>query len=80
MKDEHVPLVMQTGCFISNKIYRILQEDESDGISYAFQYFANSMSDYFNYKENHAAALQKQSLDLFPDKYVVFRTLLREVV
>jgi hypothetical protein len=79
MKEEHVPRVMETGCFIDHKMYRVLQEDETEGITYAFQYFANNISDYFDYKEKHAAAIQKESLDLFPGKYTAFRTILKEV-
>ena len=79
MKEEHIPRVMETGCFTESKIFRVLQEDETEGITYAFQYKANSISDYFNYKETFADKLQKESLDLFPGKYTAFRTLLREV-
>ena len=79
MKEEHIPRVMETGCFVESKVYRILQEDETEGISYAFQYFANNISDYFNYQKNFAAALQKESLDLFPGKYTAFRSILKEV-
>lgn len=78
LKEEHVPRVMESGCFTGNKIYRILAEDETEGISYAFQYFANNMSDYFNYKENFAPALQKD-FDFFPDKFSIFRTILKEI-
>jgi len=78
MKEEHMPRVMETGCFVDKKIYRVLQEDETEGITYALQYFANGIADYFNYKENFAADLQKEGLDLFPGKYTAFRTLLRE--
>ena len=79
MKEEHIPRVMETGCFVESKVYRILQEDETEGVSYAFQYFAESISDYFNYQNNFAAKLQKESLDLFPDKYTAIRTILKEV-
>ncbi len=79
MKEEHMQRVMQTGCFTDTKIYRVLEENTTDGITYAIQYFANTMTDYFDYKEQHAARLQKESLDLFPGKFSVFRTLLKEV-
>jgi hypothetical protein len=79
MKEEHIPRVMETGCFVQNKMYRILQEDETEGITYAIQYFAENMSAYFDYKENFAAGFQQDGLALFPDKYTAFRTLLREV-
>lgn len=79
MKEEHIPRVMETGCFVESKIYRVLEENTPDGITYAFQYFAEDISKYFDYKEKHAARLQKESLDLFPNKFHVFRTLLKEV-
>lgn len=79
IKEEHIPRVMETGCFVESRTYRVLEEDTTDGITYAFQYFANNITDYFDYKEHHAGRLQKESLDLFPGKYTSFRTLLKEV-
>ena len=79
MKEDHIPKVMATGCFVNFKILRILEEDQSDGIAYAIQYSAKTLNDYFDYKNNHAVALQKEVNDIFPDKFVAHRTLLREV-
>ncbi|MFN8309268.1 MAG: DUF4286 family protein [Chitinophagales bacterium] len=79
MKEEHIPRVMETGCFTSYKMYSILEDNQADGRSYAIQYFAENMTSYFDYKEHHAARLQKESADTFPNKYHAFRTLLREI-
>jgi len=79
MKEEHVPRVMETGCFTGFKMYRILEEDQTDGIAYAFQYFAKTINDYFDYQQRFAKELQKETQDMFPDKFVAHRTLLREV-
>jgi hypothetical protein len=79
MKEEHIPRVMETGCFVDSKMYRVLEENTTDGITYAFQYFAQDISNYFDYKEHHAAHLQKEGLDLFPGKFHAFRTLLKEI-
>ena len=79
MKEEHIPQVMETGCFSEHKMYRVLQEDETEGVTYAIQYFAKHISDYFTYQEKFATALQKTSLDLFPGKYTAFRTILKQV-
>lgn len=79
MKEDHIPRVMQTGCFKDYKMYRILEEDTRDGISYCVQYFATDIADYFNYKENFGPAFQKELPEYFPGKYVAFRTLLREI-
>lgn len=79
MKEEHIPRVLETGCFKDAKMYRILEEDTRDGISYAIQYFTDTLGQYFDYKEHHAPRLQKEALDTFPGKFHAFRTLLREV-
>jgi hypothetical protein len=79
MKEDHIPRVVGTGCFTGYKMYRIMEEDQSVGMTYAVQYFANTITDYFDYKEHHAPALQQEAKDMFPDKFTAFRTLLREV-
>jgi hypothetical protein len=79
MKEDHIPRVMATGCFVNFKMYRILEEDQTDGISYATQYFAKTINDYFDYKENFATTLKNEVQEMFPGKFVAHRTLLREV-
>lgn len=79
MKEEHIPKVMDTQCFSSYKMYRILEEDTQDGISYCIQYSAENISNYFDYKEKFASVLQRETQEAFPGKYHAFRTLLKEV-
>jgi len=79
MKEDHIPKVMETGCFTDHKFYRIMEENQSDGMTYAIQYFANELSNYFDYKEKYAESMQKDMRDTWPDKYAAFRTLLREI-
>ncbi len=79
MKEEHIPKVLTTGCFKDFKFYRIMEENQSDGMTYAVQYFAPELSNYFDYQEKHAALMQKDMHDTWPDKYAAFRTLLREI-
>lgn len=79
MKNEHIAEVLQTGKFVSYKFHRVLAENETDGITYNVLYYAHSMSDYFDYKEDFAPALQEKALLKFPNKFVAFRTLLKEV-
>src|SRR5690349_14396968 len=78
LREEHIPKVMQTGCFTAFKMYRILEENTQDGISYCIQYFAKEISNYFDYQQQHAAALQKETQQAFPGKYIAIRTLLKE--
>ena len=79
MKEDHIPQVLETGCFTDHKFYRIMEENQSDGMTYAIQYFTPELSKYFDYQNNHAPALQKEMKDTWPDKYAAFRTLLKEI-
>jgi len=79
MKADHIPRVMETGCFTDHKVYRILEDNQSDGMTYAIQYMTDNISRYFDYQEKHAPGLQKEMREIWPDKYTAFRTLLREV-
>ncbi len=79
MKLEHIPRVLETGLFNDHRMLRILEDDQSDGISYAVQYTAKDMSDYFTYEAEHAPALRQEAADKYPNKFVAFRTLLKVV-
>ena len=50
MKEDHIPRVLATGCFYDHKMFRVVEADQSDGITYAIQYFGHSMNDYFTYQ------------------------------
>ena len=79
MKEDHIPKVLETGCFTGYKFYRVMEEDQSTGMTYAVQYFAPDLPTYFKYQNQYAQALQKESKDIWQDKYTAFRTLLREI-
>ena len=75
MKEKHIPDVMKTGCFLDNRICRILVDEES-GTSYSIQYTCESMNKLKEYQEKHAPRLQKEHSERYKDKFVAFRTLL----
>lgn len=79
MKAKHIPDVLKTDKFVGYKMYKVLVEDETDGITYNIQYSANTMADYFDYLNDYAEVLQVEHGLKYKDKFVAFRTLLREV-
>ncbi len=79
MKEEHIPEVMSKGFFTEYRMLRLLEQDESDGLTFAIQYLSNTMADYELYKEKFAPALQQQVLDKYEGKFVAFRTLMEVV-
>lgn len=79
MREVHIPDVMKTGQFQSHRLCKLMEQDETDGPTYAIQYLATSMSHVFTYKEKFAQALQKEHTEKYAGKFVAFRTLLRIV-
>jgi len=79
MKHEHIPAVLATGYFQDNRMMRLLETDEHDGVTYAIQYRAVSMEDYLIYQEQKAPALQQEHTERYRNKFVAFRTVMREV-
>ena len=79
MVGEHIPRILETGCFTSYQLVRLLEVDDSDGPTYAIQYYALSKADYNRYVELHAAVLQKQSYEKWGDGFMAFRSLMQVV-
>jgi hypothetical protein len=78
MKSTHIPDVVNTGCFLHGKMFRIMV-DEQQGTSYSIQYTANSMKEVEHYLEQHAPRLRQDATDKFGGKFTAFRTLLEQV-
>ena len=79
MQEVHIPEVMATGLFLDNRIAKVLLQDESDGISYSFQYTCADMATMQKYTALHAPNLQKAHAARYKDKFVAFRTLLEVI-
>ncbi|MEL7223121.1 MAG: DUF4286 family protein [Bacteroidota bacterium] len=80
MKDVHIPKVLATGAFISNKMYKLLNEvPDATGATYSVQYLCENMALLDGYINNFAPALAKEHVDRYANKHVAFRTVLEEV-
>ena len=75
MRTVHVPDVMNTGCFVMNKIMK-LKDPVQDGNTYSFQYFAESDEILTDYLNNHAPSLRADVDRKFANQYLAFRTIL----
>jgi len=79
MQETHIGEVMATGHFTDYKFCRLLDQDESEGITFVIQYYCDSIKDYLDYKNNHADRLQTETRKLFQDKYIGYRSVMREI-
>ena len=79
MRDIHIPEVLGTGCFEKHQLVRLLDVDETEGPTYAAQYYAATEADYERYMDMHSPALRKAATDKWREKAVYFRSLMRIV-
>jgi len=81
MLQSHIPEVMETGCFQSYKVFKLLtQADDDEGVNYAIQYTTNSMDEYERYQKDFGPLLRKKTLERYGESVLAFRSLLKEVV
>lgn len=79
MKTDHLPAIMQTGKFVRFNFSKLIDVDETDGLTYSVQFFANIKKDYDQYIQQHSAQLKKEAIDKWGAKFISFRSLMEEV-
>lgn len=79
MKDEQIPLVLKTQYFKRYQLVRLLQVDDSDGPTYAVQYYAESLEDCNDYIQEFGASQQRKSIEKWGNLFVDFSTLMEVV-
>ena len=80
LKDTHIQEVMSTGLFISNNMFKIVENHtERTHNSYAIQYTLESWEKFEEYSSKHAAELQLKTKLKFGDNVLAFRTFLEKI-
>lgn len=69
----HITKMLSTGKFTEAKLTKVLVND-FDSTTYSIQYKAISREALDDYYKNHAPALREESIKIFADKTVAFRT------
>lgn len=78
MQDVHIPEVMATGMFISNRLLKVL-DSPNEGITYCAQYVAETLDHYNKYQEVFAPALQAELNERYKNRFVAYRSLMEFV-
>lgn len=78
MREEHIPEVMKTGCFIESRLSRI-QGEEEGGVTFSIMYVSSSQELYDTYLHQHAQQLQSEHSLRFNGKFAAFRTVLNVI-
>lgn len=78
MQETHIPEVMATGKFVSNRLLKVV-DSPNEGVTYCAQYIAESYNDYDEYMTNFAPELQEKLKEKFENRHVAYRSLMEFV-
>jgi len=78
MQEIHIPEVMATGMFVSNRLLKVV-DSPNEGVTYCAQYVAENMANYDQYQSAFAPALQEKLNEKFKNRFVAYRTLMEFV-
>ena len=81
MQETHIPEVMQTGCFLENRLSRMVipADPEKDGVTYSVQYLCGNMAILQQYQARFAPTLQQDHKQRYDGKFVAFRSVMEIV-
>jgi hypothetical protein len=76
---ENIPEITGTGFFISHKLFRLLEQDDSDGKTYAVQYMAMNEEQYQLYLIEYAEWFRQKAFKKWGDKIISFHSILEVI-
>jgi len=79
LKEEHIPEMIATGCFEDATVLQLIDIDQTDGLTYAVQYHAQSKEQYHLYLQQHAGAIRKKVTEKWGTRIISFRTVMTVV-
>jgi hypothetical protein len=79
IKEEHIPDIINTGCFTGATILRLLETDESEGPTYAVQYIAESKAQYNKYIAQYAPKMRQKAINKWGSQFIAFRSIMQHI-
>ncbi len=79
MQEEHLNDMMNTGLFSDYRLCRLLEQDETEGVSYVVQYHCDSVENYQTYVKEHAPKMRQKGINKFGGRFVAFRTVMEVI-
>jgi hypothetical protein len=79
MRNDFIPEMIATELFSHYRIVKILDIDESDGPTYAIQYFTDSRTKYDQFVQLYSNKLSQKAIEKWKDKIFSFRSLMEVI-
>ena len=74
MHEKHIPDMIATGKFSKALMSRVLVKEEMGGFTYSVQFTTDLKETLEKYYQEDADRLRNETIQLFPNKFVAFRT------
>jgi hypothetical protein len=78
-QQEHIPEIMSSGLFSEWKMFRLLEQDDTEGSTFIVQFFAPNKASYQQYIDEYAAMFRQKSFDKWGNQFIAFRTVMEIV-
>ena len=79
MKEKHIPEIMEKRCFENYQFVKLLDIDETEGLTYAVQFYTATKAAYEKYIIEYAPSLRDEALMSWGNKIISFRSLMEIV-
>lgn len=79
IREVYLAAVMKTELFTEYKMYKVLTHDDESSASYSIQLFSSKIENVLLYLEKFAPLVVEEQRQRFPNRHVVFNTLLEEI-
>jgi hypothetical protein len=79
LMEQHAPQIIRTHCFTNFTIYKLLDHDEEDRVTYVVQYFSKNIKNYQRYINQFAESFRKEAFNKWGNKFIAFRTVMEVV-
>lgn len=76
MQEEHMPELKSTGLFADMRLCRLLEQDETEAVTFSAQYSCNSMHEYNKYISEHAQEMRDKAFQRFGNRFIAFRSVM----
>ena len=77
--EEHIPEIMSTKLFDEYKFFRLLDQDDTWGPTFVFQYYTKEKKSYDRYITEYAPGLREKAFAKWGNGFIAFRSLMQAV-
>ncbi len=78
-KNTFIPSLMDTGLVNIYQFYKLLEHDDDEGAMYILQLYFNNSDDLKNFKSKYDKVFLKEAVNKWSDKFVSFKTSLKQM-